>query len=636
MRELPQLRACRAVPQPRRPILGIIVALLFACFTASAHAQVNGPGYVSQGGQPTLPSNAVPAAMDGDYPDPVSESDKRTEASIWPGGGPPNLNPQDQTALAKAAVADKDRLVRAFAVRRLADRALLAKIAVEDTVPLVRWTAVKRLRDQPLLTIVATRDPDSSVRVSAVQQLTDQAALAKVVIENQDSYVRCVAVEKLEDQALLARIAVEDRDRQVRLSAVRTLRDQAMLTRIAIDDRDLQIRSAAVCALGDQAMLARIAIEDADSNSRLLAAGKLNDMTLMARIAGEDMDARVRSCAMQRLSELVPPPQYEIRTTEREISVDLGNQVKLEMVLVPDGEFLMGSPESGPDATMPKVGHCCVAGFHLGKYPVTQEQWFAVMGYRCNNDNLHAPKSPVELASWKDFCLFLARLNDRTRGRLAFTFPTDVQWEYACRAGSTARFFFGDDSSRLRDYAWYHENNPNRDKRARPAVGQKLPNAWGLYDMLGNVDELCLKSPVGSVLPVVEMFRRQEAGLPPMPGMVKTTNAGWVFADPDVFASGDEQERVRKSKLGLEGGRLGPDWESKTVVCGAGCERSALCHGCANRACWPSVEAAENVTIRTKDLSTGYVFDRPGHRGVKYTYYPVGFRVMCRLVGGRP
>jgi formylglycine-generating enzyme required for sulfatase activity len=124
--------------------------------------------------------------------------------------------------------------------------------------------------------------------------------------------------------------------------------------------------------------------------------------------------------------------------------------------------------------------------FYLGKYLVTQEQWGAVMG---NNPSLFdGPKNPVEEVSWNDCQRFVEKLNEKfaeEKGR--FAFPTEAQWEYACRAGSTTRYCYGDDESRLGEYSWYRENSGNRTH----PVGEKKPNAWGLYDMHGNVGEWC-------------------------------------------------------------------------------------------------------------------------------------------------
>ncbi|MFM6439760.1 MAG: SUMF1/EgtB/PvdO family nonheme iron enzyme, partial [Microcystis panniformis] len=167
-------------------------------------------------------------------------------------------------------------------------------------------------------------------------------------------------------------------------------------------------------------------------------------------------DRRQRWTAQQVLNALqaVKKPVSPTPFTEK-----ISNGVTLEMVSLPAGEFLMGSPDSDSDADVEKPQHPVkVNSFAIGKYPVTQAQYEAVMGtnpshFKNNSWFKNNLQNPVEQVSWdgaQAFCQKLSQITGKT-----YRLPTEAEWEYACRAGTTTRYYFGDDANQLGDYAWY-------------------------------------------------------------------------------------------------------------------------------------------------------------------------------------
>jgi eukaryotic-like serine/threonine-protein kinase len=169
------------------------------------------------------------------------------------------------------------------------------------------------------------------------------------------------------------------------------------------------------------------------------------------------------------------------------------------MVSIPAGSFMMGSDDNSYDFaqyTTP-VHQVTLQTFDIGKYEVTQAQFLAVMGtnpsYFQGTGYPDSANRPVESVTWYEahqFCAVLSTITSRL-----FTLPSEAQWEYACRAGTTTLYSWGDSESLIGDYAWWWLNS---DGTGGPygthPVGTRLPNAWGLYDMHGNVWEWCLDS----------------------------------------------------------------------------------------------------------------------------------------------
>jgi formylglycine-generating enzyme required for sulfatase activity len=166
------------------------------------------------------------------------------------------------------------------------------------------------------------------------------------------------------------------------------------------------------------------------------------------------------------------------------------NSIDMEFVRIEAGSFMMGRDpdfEEGESNETPRHHVTISRPFYLGKYEVTQEQWVAVMG--SNPSHYRGSANPVERVSWNHVQDFIRRLNEK-EGTNKYRLPTEAEWEYAARAGTTTAYFFGDDEKQLGEYAWYGvAYSISAFKPQTHPVGQKQPNPWGLYDMYGNVWE---------------------------------------------------------------------------------------------------------------------------------------------------
>lgn len=184
------------------------------------------------------------------------------------------------------------------------------------------------------------------------------------------------------------------------------------------------------------------------------------------------------------------------RMTGDTTTFDLSGDAKIEMVWIEPGTFTMGSPPSELERDSdegPPHEVTISRGFWLGTYELTQVQWESTMGTRPWEGNdyvIERPDCPAVYLYWNDVQDLVSRLN-QAEGNEVYRLPSEAEWEYACRAGTTTRWSFGDDESRLKDYAWYHDNAWNAGEQYAHAVGTKLPNPWGLYDMHGNAWEWC-------------------------------------------------------------------------------------------------------------------------------------------------
>jgi formylglycine-generating enzyme required for sulfatase activity len=243
------------------------------------------------------------------------------------------------------------------------------------------------------------------------------------------------------------------------------------------------------------------------------------------------------------------------------------NSIGMKLKLIPAGEFVMGSPDNdegaGPEE---KPQHKVrISPFYLGIYEVTQAQYKAVMGNTPSSfkgsDDL-----PVEKVSWLDAVKFCNELGEK-EGLKSFyeleagtarvpdwagsgyRLPTEAEWEYACRAGSATAFSFGDDiKAPLGDFAWFGGNSEGKTHR----VGQKRPNAFGLYDMHGNVWEWCSDWYGGAY------YRHSPVDDPPGAGQAthRVMRGGSWFLDPQYARSASRGRRTPEKRIGELGFRV--------------------------------------------------------------------------------
>jgi formylglycine-generating enzyme required for sulfatase activity len=268
---------------------------------------------------------------------------------------------------------------------------------------------------------------------------------------------------------------------------------------------------------------------------------------------------------------------HEYERTAQYFIEDLGNGIELEMVMIPSGSFIMGSPESEKDSmNSERPQHqVTINAFCLGKYQVTQAQWKAVAAFSQVNRKLKPDPSrfeganrPVEQVSWEDAVEFCDRLSRHTKRQ--YRLPSEAEWEYACRAGTTTPFHFGGTiTTDLANYRGTDDKNNQWSgsygqgpkgvyRKETTEVGSfEVANNFGLYDMHGNVWEWCQDD-----------WHNNYEGTP-------TDKSAWISNETKsvkLLRGGswnDNPVHCRSAYRGFDGAGFGFNCYGFRVVCGA-------------------------------------------------------------------
>jgi len=354
----------------------------------------------------------------------------------------------------------------------------------------------------------AKAESESKARLEA-EKIAGQEAEARIELEKQlraEAELRA-AIQVEADKAIIAAKVDAEAKTESYAATIKQLEEKLKVQteEAAKTEAQLQAQNLAYAALEEQLKVEMQARIKAQQEAQTQAQAKIRAETTTEvdvidqatqnkvgefRQLPKNKEPTFRNRAVEELDQTggLAVSSLINHNTPKEKTIDMGNGVTMEFVLIPAWEFDMGSSSTESDRSNDEGPVCRVKisrPFYMGKYEVTQEQYYTVAKY--SPSRFKQENGPVERISWDQAVTFCRKLSEIKGG--TYRLPTEAEWEYACRAGSQDRFYFGSDPiyAQIEQYAWYSENS---DSTTHP-VGEKKPNSFGLYDMHGNVSEWC-------------------------------------------------------------------------------------------------------------------------------------------------